>query len=65
MDHSKIDIAIFIEEVKKRINVTTEEIEHFLELWEWREFKRHEMIHKAGTIPVSRFLYLRVACVNI
>ena len=46
-----IDTTIFIEEVKKRTNIPTEEIELFLHLWDVREYKRNDFVLKAGMIP--------------
>ncbi|WP_276134721.1 Crp/Fnr family transcriptional regulator [Polluticoccus soli] len=46
-----MDTSVFKEEIKKRISVSNEEIERFLHLWEVREFKRNELILKAGVIP--------------
>src|ERR1700761_7498276 len=46
-----IDITIFIEELKKRVSVNTEEVERFAQLWDYQECKRNEFIQRAGTVP--------------
>ncbi|GAA4466037.1 Crp/Fnr family transcriptional regulator [Nemorincola caseinilytica] len=46
-----IDITIFIEELKKRVTVSTGEVERFAQLWDHREYKRNEFIQRAGTVP--------------
>ncbi|MCE3279701.1 MAG: putative transcriptional regulator, Crp/Fnr family [Bacteroidetes bacterium] len=54
MPHSppnKIDTTIFLEELRKRVTVPEGEFEKFLELWEFKKYKRNEFILKAGEVP--------------
>lgn len=45
------DSGLFVEELKKRVNVSEEEINDFIELWENKTFKKNEYILKAGEVP--------------
>src|ERR1700755_444911 len=45
------DITLFKEELKKRVNVSEEEMDSFIELWENKTFKKNEFILKAGEVP--------------
>jgi CRP-like cAMP-binding protein len=56
---NNIDTSIFIEEIRKRINFTPEEIEDFMQLWEYREFKRNEHILRAGAVPKFSIFVLK------
>lgn len=49
--NSDKDTAIFAEELNKRVNVSADEVARFMELWEVREYKRNELILRAGTPP--------------
>src|SRR6202000_1537927 len=53
------NITIFVEEIKKRVNVATKEIEQFLQLWDYREFRRNEFIIRAGEIPRCSIFVLK------
>src|SRR5689334_18963310 len=45
------DIQIFIEEIRKRVSVSDDQILEFAKLWEFRTFGKNEFISKAGEIP--------------
>src|SRR6478609_8528912 len=47
----EFDITVFLEELRKRIDIPEGEFEKFCELWEFKKFKRNEFILKAGEIP--------------
>src|ERR1700750_2207779 len=59
----EIDITIFIEEVKKRVSVTVEEIERFALLWEHQAFKRNEFVLKTGAVP-RFYIFVLQGCVR-
>jgi CRP-like cAMP-binding protein len=48
---NKFNSALFLEELQKRVSVPEGQFEKFLELWEYREYKRNELILIAGEIP--------------
>ncbi|PQJ11802.1 hypothetical protein CJD36_008385 [Flavipsychrobacter stenotrophus] len=52
------DLVIFAEEVNKRVNVSVAEVDQFLSLWEIREYKRNELILRAGMIPAFSMFVL-------
>jgi CRP-like cAMP-binding protein len=49
--HNAYDPQIFIEEIKKRVAVSDEELSAFLKLWENKTFKKNEFILQAGEVP--------------
>ena len=51
MTKESFDTTIFLEEIKKRVNVSNEEIDAFIQLWKFRKYKKNEFISKAGDIP--------------
>lgn len=54
-----VDTTLFIEEVQKRVNVATEEINQFLELWEYKKFKKNEFISSANEISQFSIFVLK------
>ncbi len=44
------DVSIFLEELKKRIDVSDEQLNEFLKFWEFKKFKRNEFILKGGEV---------------
>ncbi len=47
---NEVDTTLFIEEIKKRVNVSKEQLDAFLKLWEFKTFKKNEFILHAGEI---------------
>jgi len=45
------DTTLFVEELKKRVNVSEEEMKDFIALWEHKTFKKNDYIIKAGDVP--------------
>jgi CRP-like cAMP-binding protein len=48
---TQFDSTIFLEELKKRISIPEGQFDKFLQLWEYRQYKKNEFILKAGEIP--------------
>ena len=55
----KYDTSIFLEELQKRVPMPEEEFEKFIELWEFKTFKRNEFVQIAGEIPPFSIFVLR------
>ena len=53
------DSTIFREELEKRISIPEGQFEQFLNLWEYKKFKRNEFILKAGEIPKFTIFVLK------
>ncbi|MES2779526.1 MAG: Crp/Fnr family transcriptional regulator [Bacteroidota bacterium] len=47
----QIDTSLFREELEKRITIPEGAFEQLLELWEYRSFKKNEVIMKADEVP--------------
>jgi CRP-like cAMP-binding protein len=45
------DTTLFLEELRKRVNVSQEQLMEFLKLWEFKKYKRNEFILRAGEVP--------------
>lgn len=54
-----IDTGIFIEEIKKRVNVSDDQIANFVRLWEFKSFEKNELILNAGEIPQFSIFVLK------
>lgn len=50
-DNSVFNSALFLEEIQKRVKIPEGEFDAFLKLWEYRKFKKNELILKAGAVP--------------
>jgi CRP-like cAMP-binding protein len=48
---NKIDTRMFLEEIQKRVTIPDGQFEKFLEIWEFKKFKRNEMILNSDEIP--------------
>lgn len=55
----EISIAVFKEELQKRVIVQLDEFESFFELWDFRKFKKNEYILKAGEVPKFSIFVLK------
>jgi CRP-like cAMP-binding protein len=53
------DTTIFLEELQKRIAIPEGQYEAFLQLWEYKYFKKNEMIQEAGTVPKFSIFVLK------
>ena len=53
------DPAIFLEEIKKRVNVSQQALDAFLKLWEFKKFKKNEFIIQAGEVPKFSIFVLK------
>jgi len=49
--NDNLDLTLFAEEIKKRISVSEDELNAFMQLWEHKSFKKNEYILRAGEIP--------------
>ncbi|OFY86012.1 MAG: hypothetical protein A3K10_14340 [Bacteroidetes bacterium RIFCSPLOWO2_12_FULL_31_6] len=50
-DIKEYDRTLFLEELQKRVTIPEGQFEKFLELWEFKKFKRNEIILKSNEIP--------------
>ena len=50
---------LFLEELQKRVSIPEGQFEQFLELWEFKTFKRNEFILNAGEIPKFSIFVLK------
>jgi CRP-like cAMP-binding protein len=55
----EFDSSIFLQELKKRVIIPDGEFEKFLPLWEFRKFKRNELILSAGEVPKFSIFVLK------
>jgi CRP-like cAMP-binding protein len=53
------DTTLFLEELQKRVLIPEGQFEQFLDLWEFRKFKRNEFILRAGEIPKFSIFVLK------
>lgn len=53
------DTTLFLEELQKRVVIPEGQFEQFLELWEFKKFKRNEIILNAGEIPKFSIFVLK------
>src|SRR5687768_2711345 len=44
----ELNTTLFLDEIKKRVAVPENQVMEFLELWEFKSFKRNEFISRAG-----------------
>jgi CRP-like cAMP-binding protein len=56
---NEIDTSVFREELEKRITLPEGEFDKFLELWEFKKFKRNEFILQAGETPKFSIFVLK------
>jgi len=56
---NEYDTTLFLEELQKRIAIPEGEFEKFVELWEYKKFKRNEFILKAGEVPQFSIFVLK------
>jgi CRP-like cAMP-binding protein len=59
MPEKNPDTTIFLEELQKRIAIPEGQYEAFLQLWEYKRFRKNEMIQEAGHIPKFSIFVLK------
>ncbi len=57
--NTNFDSTLFLEEIKKRVNVSQEQLDAFLKLWEFKKFKKNEFILNAGEVPKFSIFVLK------
>jgi CRP-like cAMP-binding protein len=58
-ENKNFDSTLFVEEIKKRITVSEEEINDFLKLWKYKTFHKNEFISRANEIPAYSIFVLQ------
>ncbi|MCD6019523.1 MAG: putative transcriptional regulator, Crp/Fnr family [Bacteroidetes bacterium] len=53
------DPTLFLEEIKKRVDVSREQLDAFIKLWEFKKFKKNEFILRAGEVPKFSIFVLK------
>lgn len=53
------DASLFLEELKKRVDVPAEQYEGFLQLWEFKKVKRNDFIQRSDEVPQFSMFVLK------